>query len=250
MALVHTHEACIADGDSEDIARKVAQHRILARSEGFAEGAPLALPCLGGNQGVEVGMALFQLFGKAQTDHGRELLHWHEEVAGAVFPGRSVGGDSPASDQHVHMRMMAEEPGPGMQHRQDAHLRADESALGGEFSQRLGGGLHQDPVENLLVAQEKSAELSWHGGDDMEVVAGQHLDLPCGHPVCRLSPMALRAGTVSATMIVPEGFVAVVAAISAAAHLWAHASGDIPQRSAMRGEHTGAEFLFVAHSSQ
>ena len=48
--------------------------------------------------------------------------------------------------------MVVQLAGPGVECGQDAHLCADEAFLGGQVAHRLGGGLHQQTVEDFLVA--------------------------------------------------------------------------------------------------
>ena len=68
------------------------------------------------------------------------------------MPGGSVFGHTTTGHQHMHMRMGMELAGPGVQNRQDAYLRTDKAFLGSQITYALGGSLHEQTIEYLLMA--------------------------------------------------------------------------------------------------
>ena len=68
------------------------------------------------------------------------------------MPGGSIRGHTATGHQHMDVGMMVELAGPSVQHRQDAHLCPDKAFLGGQITHALGGRLHQQTVERLLMA--------------------------------------------------------------------------------------------------
>ena len=68
------------------------------------------------------------------------------------MPGGSVSGHAAAGHQHMHMGMVMELAGPGVQNRQEADLGTDKAFLGGQITHALGGRLHEQTIERLLMA--------------------------------------------------------------------------------------------------
>jgi hypothetical protein len=52
----------------------------------------------------------------------------------------------------MHMGMVMELTGPGVQDRQDADLGTHKAFLGGQITHALGGRLHEQTIERFLMA--------------------------------------------------------------------------------------------------
>jgi hypothetical protein len=52
----------------------------------------------------------------------------------------------------MYMGMVMEFTGPGVQNRQDAYLGTNKAFLGSQITHALGGSLHQQTIERLLMA--------------------------------------------------------------------------------------------------
>ena len=84
-------------------------------------------------------------------------------------------------------------------------------------SQRLGGGLEQDGVDDGLVLEGDRGDRRRQREDDVEIGNRQQLGLPRGEPRGAGSPLALRAVPVAAGVIGDAGRAAVVAGLDVAA---------------------------------
>src|SRR3954451_3587692 len=108
---------------------------------------------------------------------------------------------------------------------------------GAELLDRRGRDLHQQAVEQLLIATERRAQLRRYGHDGVEVVAGQQLSLTFLEPLPGLAPMAFGARPVPAAVVAPERVITVVAAVEPSPQLGSAAGGDVRKRLGLRGHH-------------
>jgi len=133
----------------------------------------------------------------------------------------------------MHVRMMVELAGPGVQDRQDAHLRTDIAFLSGEIAYGIGRGLHQQTIERRLMPQKQSSQLAGDRSDNVEIHTGQYLGGSVLQPIRNLPAVAFRARSIAAAVVAPEAFMTVIAVVASTAHGLSHTPGDIPQRPAV-----------------
>ena len=85
-----------------------------------------------------------------QRDHG------HQVVLAGRHP-HSVLADTAARHQQVDVGMIGQRRRPGVQDGQDPESSAHIAWIGRQLHQRLGGGLHQDAVQHLLMSAHQRA---------------------------------------------------------------------------------------------
>jgi hypothetical protein len=73
------------------------------------------------------------------------------------MPGSPLFGHTATGHHHMHMRMMMELAGPGVQDRKDAYLCTDIAFLGGEIAYGIDSNLHQQAIEYFLMPQKQAA---------------------------------------------------------------------------------------------
>jgi hypothetical protein len=168
---------------------------------------------------------------KLRGDLAGKKVNRHEKLSASWIPVLAIGRDPTASDQQMHVGVIGQLAVPGVKHRQHAGQRPEEPFLGAEVRERCGRDSHQQAVEELLVATEHRAQLFGHSHDGMEVIAGQELGLTFLQPLLGPACMAFGAGPVTTAMVVPEGLIAVIAAVQPSSRLGRAAGGDVRKRS-------------------
>ena len=83
--------------------------------------------------------------------------------------------------------------------------------VGRDLQESLLGGVEEQPIQELTVAQGQCTELMGQGEDDVEVGHGQEVGLTFGQPGCPLAPTALGTASVAAGMIVVSDLATVIA---------------------------------------
>src|SRR5258707_10461197 len=89
----------------------------------------------------------------------------------ASDPAVAIGRDPVARNQKMNMRMVLKGLPPGVQHTQEADLRAQMLWIGGDLTQRLRRRSEQDIVDNGLVLE----------GDDLDLLGHRVHDVEAGH---------------------------------------------------------------------
>ena len=105
---------------------------------------------------------------------------------------------------------------PGMEHAEEADLRAQMSRIARDLEQRCGTGPEQQAIDHLLVLQCKRSQFTRHREDRMDVAGRQQLALPLLEPADAGVALALRAVPV-ATRVVGDGRVSAAGALVAMA---------------------------------
>jgi hypothetical protein len=102
------------------------------------------------------------------------------------------------------MRVIAQLTIPGVQHRQHAGERPEVSFVGTKVHGRFGRNLHQQTIQQFLIATKRRAQLRGHGHDGVKIVAGQQLGLTLFEPLLGLARMAFGACPITASVVVLE----------------------------------------------
>ena len=111
----------------------------------------------------------------------------------------------------MNVGMMLELLPPRVQDHQHPDPCSQVLGVGRYLQESLLGGVEEQPIQELAVAQGQRAELVGQGEDDVEVGYGQEVGLTFGQPGCPLASTALRTASVAAGMIVVPDLGAVIA---------------------------------------
>ena len=93
----------------------------------------------------------------------------------------------------MQVRVMEQVLAPGVQHAEEADLRAQMGRVGGDPAQRLGRGMEQDVVDCRLVLEGDDRDLVRHGEDDVEV-GDRRAVPPAGPPATGRGPATGTSG--------------------------------------------------------
>ena len=119
----------------------------------------------------------------------------------AADPARAIERDSTAGHDAMQVRMQMQILSPGMQHREEADVGAEQSGVGGGFKQRGGGRAEQDGVDQLRVLKCQAADLRRQREHDVEVGHGQKLGFALCEPAGASLGLALGAMPIPARVI-------------------------------------------------
>ena len=99
------------------------------------------------------------------------------------------------------MGMIVQPAVPGVEYGQHAGQCPEVPFLGTELLDCRGRDLHQQAVQQLLVATEQRSQLRGHGHHGVKIVARQELGLTLLEPLPGLAAMAFGACPVPAAMV-------------------------------------------------
>jgi len=83
---------------------------------------------------------------------------------------------------------------PGVENANESNTSAEVLWIAGQFRKRLGYGTEKDIVHDLLIHEDQWVQLRGDGKDNMEILNGQEVFLPCLYPL--FLPQGLTFGTV------------------------------------------------------
>lgn len=147
--------------------------------------------------------------GERRTESGQELAAKHptqdanrqEEVAGRGHPTGAIRGQPAAGHDAMDMRVELKVLAPGMQHGQGAGLGTQELGVGGQLEHGLGGGPHEQVVDDPRIGQGDRVEGVREREDEMEVRHGQQLGGAGLQPPCRGRGLAGGAVAIAAGVV-------------------------------------------------
>src|SRR5664279_86926 len=148
------------------------------------------LECAGVKGGLESGD---KLAAEDTTEHfdGKEEGSARGDPAG-VARSETAGG------QHaVDMGMMLQSLIPGMEHAEEADLRAEVTGIAGDFQQSCSSGVKQQVVDQPFILQCERSQFPRQGEDYVHVAGGQQLPFPRLKPA--LAGIALASGAMPAS---------------------------------------------------
>jgi hypothetical protein len=99
----------------------------------------------------------------------REGLDGHQRGPAGWLPLGPISGDPAAWHEAVHVRMVGEGMGPGVQHTEDADQPTDIMRIGSARDERLGRGAAPDVVEVLLMTPADLPQLRGHREDHVAI---------------------------------------------------------------------------------
>ena len=135
------------------------------------------------------------------TEDLGECPHRNEESFSRRKPRPSVIGKSAAGDKTVHMGVIKESPGPGMEHTEHGAGSPDIAGISGKAHEGVGRRPNEHGVENPLMGTDEPMELFGHGEDEMKVGNRKKLPSPLLEPLVGVVSVALGTAPVPAGMI-------------------------------------------------
>lgn len=171
-AVLQGEYAVVGDGDSVNVSAKVAQHLFCPVEGWFAEDYPFLVPDF--LREDFMGERLVSHLHEPAAKASGQGLHRHQKLLAGFFP-LTVFIESPGRHQHMHMGVVLQGSGPGMEDSEDAELAANElrvEADGGEGFHRC---LDQDVVEEFLTLADNVSQFRGDGEDEVEVAHRQQL---------------------------------------------------------------------------
>ena len=159
-----------------------------------------------------------------------EHLHWQEERRTRRDPAQVVGCEAAGCGHAVDVGMKLEPLVPGMEHAEEADLRAEVAGIASDLQQGCGAGLEEQVVDHALVLEREWSEFARQGEHKVHVAGGQQFLLACLQPAHASVRLASRTMPV-ATRVIRDGrrISTVGTAIAVAAECGGAAAGDREQ---------------------
>ena len=155
-ALIDGEQAPVAESNAVDVGSQVFEGS-LSITNWLAMHNPLSSPDFWGNWCVECGFAQGALKGSAEQFG--EGFHGQEKVSMRRQPNISIIAYPAARDQIVHVGMVEQVAGPGMEYAHHPDLPAHKSWISGQFLGCLGRSTKEQVVDQLLIVAGELAQL-------------------------------------------------------------------------------------------
>src|SRR5258708_4270731 len=176
VALLKGDESAVGDGDAVGVAAEIAQ-RVLRSPEGrLGVDDPVVAeqgsePCGEASwfrQWRKVAVKREPVLVERRLQSGDELaakdpaeyLHRQEEPVARRDPMGVVGSEAARGGHAVDMGMMLESLVPGMEHAEEADLRAEVAGIASNLKQGCGAGLEEQAVDHALVLERERREFT------------------------------------------------------------------------------------------
>ncbi len=207
VALLKADESAVGDGDAVGVSAEIAQ-RVFRSAEGrLGIDDPVVAeqrsqPCGEGpwfRKWREVAIELKLVLVEGGLQSGDELaakdatehLDREEEPVARRDPACMVESEAARGGHAVDVRMMLEPLVPGMEHAEEADLRAEVAGIASDLQQGCGTGLEEQVVDDALVLEREWSEFTRQGEDEVHVAGGQQFLFAClepAQPRVRLAP--------------------------------------------------------------
>jgi hypothetical protein len=180
VAVGKSNQPAVGNGDAMSVSAEIAQHvfwtaerpfgvddpvvaeqksqpgcegaRLLKRQEAAAE---LECACMKG---------ILESGDKLAAEDTAEHFDGKEEGAAGGDPAGVVGSEAASRDYAVHMRMMLQSLVPGMEHAEEADLRAEVTRIAGNLQQSGSTGVKQQVIDQPFVLQREGSNLNGGAG--------------------------------------------------------------------------------------
>ena len=179
----------------------------------------MELECAGVKGGLESGDEL-------AAEDTAEHLDGKKEGAARGDPAGVVRSETAGGKHAVDMRMMLQTLIPGMEHAEEADLRAQMPWIAGDLQQGLGAGVKQQVVDQPFVLQCERGQFPRQREDDVDIAGGQQFPFPRLEPAQAGVALALGTVPVAARVVRDGGMSAVRAAIAMSAERGGAAARD------------------------
>src|SRR5216684_4584435 len=123
------------------------------------------LECAGMKGGLESG-------DKLAAEETAEYFDGKEEGAAGGDPAGVVRSETAGGEHAVDMGMMLQSLIPGMEHAEEADLRAEVTRIAGDLQQSCSTGVKQQVIDQPLVLQCQRRQFPRQGEDDVHVAGG------------------------------------------------------------------------------
>jgi hypothetical protein len=110
---------------------------------------------------------------KLTPKHPAEDLPRQKVGRAGLNPARMIGGQSARRNHAVDMGVMLQVLSPGVKHAEKADVCAEVLGSGGNFQERRGAGLEEQPIEEALILIGEGCQLVGKGEDHMHVANGE-----------------------------------------------------------------------------
>ena len=232
LAIREGDQPAVRDADAMGVRAEVAE-RVLGSAEGtLGVDDPVVTeqdsePCSEAawfRERCEVAVELQLAFTERRLETGEELaaedasehLDRKEEGAARADPAGVIRCQSASGDDAVNMGMVLQTLVPGMEHAEEADLRAQMPRIACDLEQRGGTGSKEQAIDHLLVLQCKRSQFTRHREDRVDVAGRQQLPLSLLEPADAGVALTLRAVPVAAR-VVGDGRVSAAEALVAVA---------------------------------
>jgi hypothetical protein len=227
-------DSTVGDRDAMNVAGQVVQNGVGPLDGGLAVDDPVLRP--DGRRDAKLWEGVeHHVLEDATEDPGKGSDR--QQVVLACRQPLAFGGQTASGDEAVDMRMVGERSRPGMQDGQDTDQPADIVRVCRELDQGVGGGLHEEGVQSLLVTPDDVAKFLGQGEDDVKVGYGQEFLTAFVEPSLDVIAMALGATAVSAGVVGVVLFSTVRAGKDLATQDGGPAVQDVLECVEMAGQH-------------
>ena len=211
VTILDREQPAIGQRDPVNIPAQVVQHPLRALQGRFAVDDPPLGPHR--RRYGQVRQFLTYQRPKHPAKPRREGLDGHQIGPAGWLPLGPLGGNPAGWHEAVHVRMVGEGTGPGVQPTEDPDQPTDLRRIGRERDERLGRGAKPDVIQVLLMSPDDLPQLLGHGEDHVKVGRRQEFPLALCQPGFGVEVMTLGATAVAAG-VVDVGFLATAIARS------------------------------------
>lgn len=234
LTVLQCQNPVVGDGDPVDVSPQISEHLFCPVEGRFAEDHPLLVPDLFG-EGFTGQRFLCHLH-EPVTKASGECTHRDEELVAGLTP-LAVLVKPTGRNEHVHMGVVLQCSGPGVENGEDAELAADISGVEADGGEAYHSRLDQDVVEDLLVAADDVSQFRREGEDEMKVAGGEQFRFPRLQPALCIAAVAFGAASVFAGVVGVLLMTALFTLANMASHAFRAAVADSEERLLMAGEH-------------
>ena len=199
LALVDGEHAGVGQGDAMDLSAQVVEHVFRALHSRLTIDDPVGGPDRLGK--VQIGALLVYQGTEPTAEHFREGPDRHEVRLASRPPLVVVSRDPTGWHQTVHVWMVGEGPGPGVQHTQNPDQAPHVMRVRGTREERLSRRSDQDVVSVVLVLADELPQLLGQGEDDMNVGDRQAFLTPFCQPGFGFVAVAFRTTSMAAGVV-------------------------------------------------
>ena len=129
---------------------------------------------------------------KLAAEDTAEYFDGKEEGSARGDPAGVIRSETAGGQHAVDMGMMLQSLVPGMEHAEEADLRAEVTRIAGDLQQGGSTGAKQQVVDQPFILQCERSQFPRQGEDDVYVAGGQQLPFPRLKPA--LAGVALASG--------------------------------------------------------
>jgi hypothetical protein len=165
-AVVKSQQTAIANGNAMDIRCKIFESSLTIANR-FAMNNPLLCPDLG--RDVVKEFQFLQTAPEGSPKQFGQSPHRQEEPLARRQPNRPIRVQAAAWGKVVHMRMIDQVAGPGVQDTDQPDLSADITRIKRKFLSSLGRSLKEQRIESLLIRTDQITQLSRQSESQEEI---------------------------------------------------------------------------------